>query len=135
MSIEIGTIALDDETIDRIAQLVVLKAHLGAETWPPAESGQATTQSNHPSPDTHRTQSEPVQQPQGDPWDNSPQGQQQAQQAAQAASRQTQATPTCQHGPMRYVAAGFSQRTGKAYAAFWGCAGPQGGAKCKSSPA
>lgn len=47
-------------------------------------------------------------------------------------SQQAQA-PMCQHGPMRYVQAGVSQRTGKPYRAFWGCAASQNDpTKCKS---
>jgi hypothetical protein len=44
--------------------------------------------------------------------------------------------PGCQHGAMRYVPAGVSQRTGKPYRAFWGCpADKNDPTKCKSIPA
>lgn len=37
----------------------------------------------------------------------------------------------CNHGPKKWVPPGTSQRTGKPYAGFWACEGPQG-QKCPS---
>jgi hypothetical protein len=55
--------------------------------------------------------------------------------SAGAAQTTPQGNPTCVHGEMRYVAAGFSRSTGKGYAAFWGCSAPRGTQQCKSVPA
>lgn len=33
--------------------------------------------------------------------------------------------PSCQHGPLKVVPGGFSQRTQKAYAPFWACQAPR----------
>lgn len=35
-------------------------------------------------------------------------------------------TPMCAHGPRKFVASGFSQRTGKPYPAFWACPAQRG---------
>lgn len=46
------------------------------------------------------------------------------------------AAPVCVHGPRRYVPAGFSKSTGRAYPAFWGCSAPRGAPdKCATVPA
>jgi hypothetical protein len=79
-------------------------------------------------------------QPQQDPWlpPQNAQAQPQTQQsyAPPAPQQMQQGPPMCAHGPMRYVPAGFSQRTNKAYAAFYGCQAAQGDPnKCKSVPA
>lgn len=51
-------------------------------------------------------------------------GSQQSQQAPQQ-SAPGGPSPECRHGAMKYVAAGVSKRTGKAYNAFWSCQGPR----------
>jgi hypothetical protein len=43
---------------------------------------------------------------------------------------QPQNAPACAHGALKVVPGGFSQRTNKAYAAFWACQGPRG-QQCK----
>jgi hypothetical protein len=80
--------------------------------------------------------SAPVQPAQPDPWQNQAQPPQVPQAPVQTPVQPTAQppvqSPMCGHGPMRYVPAGFSQKTGRSYAAFWGCSAPQGAAKCKS---
>jgi hypothetical protein len=66
-------------------------------------------------------------------------------QAYQGAPQQPQAQPQgqpapnmpqCQHGVRKFVAAGFSQRTGQPYPAFWACQAIRNDpTKCKSLPA
>jgi hypothetical protein len=67
------------------------------------------------------------------------QGQQWPQQPAQSAPQPTYGTPpqaqpqnapACVHGPLKVIPGGFSQKTQKAYAAFWACQGPRG-QQCK----
>ena len=68
----------------------------------------------------------PVQSYQGAP--QTPQAQPQSQPAPNM--------PQCQHGVRKFVAAGFSQRTGQPYPAFWACqANRNDPTKCKSIPA
>lgn len=44
--------------------------------------------------------------------------------------------PSCKHGQMRYVAAGYSQKTGRPYPAFYGCPADRNAPdKCRSVPA
>lgn len=40
--------------------------------------------------------------------------------------QQPQGGPACVHGPLKVIPGGFSQRTQKAYPAFWACQGPRG---------
>ena len=63
----------------------------------------------------------PAQQQRQQSWSNS--GSQQSQQ--QPASAPGGPAPTCRHGEMKYVPAGFSKRTNKSYNAFWSCTGPR----------
>jgi hypothetical protein len=67
----------------------------------------------------------------GRSWSNS--GSQQSQQAP-AASEATGPAPECRHGAMKYVPAGVSKRTNKAYSAFWSCTGPRND-QCDTQPA
>lgn len=64
-------------------------------------------------------------------WSN--RGSQQASQQQQSQQPDGPA-PTCRHGEMKYVAAGFSQRTKKNYNAFWSCTGPRN-EQCDTQPA
>jgi hypothetical protein len=51
---------------------------------------------------------------------------------AGAVQSTSQGAPRCIHGEMRYVAAGQSKKSGQWYAAFYGCAAPQGVQQCRS---
>jgi hypothetical protein len=65
-----------------------------------------------------QTQQQPQQAASGtDPWNGQP---------TQAPAATGAATPTCVHGPLKVVPAGFSQAKQKAYAAFWSCQAPRG---------
>lgn len=123
MSVEILTVSLSDESVEKLAYrtAVLLHERMGGN--------QSTTHSNPPSQNSHSTQSGPNYD--DDPWAGTnatpppSQGQQQQQSNA----------PRCAHGEMRYVPAGFSQSTGRSYDAFWGCSGPRNlprDQKCKS---
>jgi hypothetical protein len=68
----------------------------------------------------------PVQAPWPDGAQPAARPQQPWQQPAQAPVQQQPAAPSCQHGPLKIVPGGFSQRTQKAYSAFWACQAPQG---------
>jgi hypothetical protein len=48
-----------------------------------------------------------------------------SQQQSQPASAPAGPPPTCRHGEMKYVPAGISKRTQKAYKAFYSCTGPR----------
>lgn len=124
MAVEILTVSLSDESILRLADAVAQR--LG---------NQATTESNYPSPEPQGAPSAPVSQGQPDPWS----GQQAPPQQQQAPVQQQPAAggpPTCRHGVMRFVPAGFSQSTGRAYPAFYGCQAARGAPdKCRSVPA
>ena len=139
MSVEILTVSLSDESINNIAEAVIRRIQ--------AIGGAAATQSNPPVAQTPQPAEPSGFQPQADPWTNpapaqaapqatQPAPQSPAQQYQPPAPQQPQQavqTPTCAHGPMRYVPAGFSQSTGRAYGAFWGCPAPRGAPdKCKS---
>jgi hypothetical protein len=70
-----------------------------------------------------------IKKPQDDPqpqksggWSNN--GSQQSQQQP-AQVNQSGPAPTCRHGEMKFVPAGYSQRTKKNYDAFWSCQGPR----------
>lgn len=135
MSVEILSVSLSDESIERIAQRVAQLT-----------GGVPVTQSNPPSPQTTQPAESPGFQPQGqDPWDSATpanQWQPHAQPQQQAPQQQYQAppqqayqqqgqAPVCAHGPMRFVQAGVSG-SGKPYGAFWGCSAPRGPGQCKS---
>jgi hypothetical protein len=164
VAVEILTVSLSDESIEKVAAAVARM--LG---------NQPVAQSNPPAPETQRTQSGGFQQGQADPWVGDapadtgqwPQGGPQAsgniphqgqqfgppptpttsqgvtaypQQGPppnqQNGYQQQGQTPTCNHGAMKYVPAGFSRSTNKAYNAFWGCPAPRGAQdKCRSVPA
>lgn len=136
MSVEILTVSLSDESVERIAQRVAQLTAGGAASYSPVGSpGQTPQPAQSPGPSQ-----------QGDPWANTPvaaysqqqaQPQQQYQQAPQQAPpqptqyQQQGQAPVCAHGPMRFVQAGVSG-SGKAYGAFWGCSAPRGANQCKS---
>lgn len=102
------TINLDDEAIDFLAARIALKL-----------SGMESSQSvNPPEQNTRRTQTDPVSG--NDGWDSGP----------AEPRRPEPEVPTCQHGPMKLVPAGYSKRTGKPYDAFYACQGPRD-AQCK----
>lgn len=150
MAVEILSVSLSDDSLEKLAQRVAQL--LG---------NQPSTQSNPPSPETHRTRSDGVSEGRPDPWvgnapadngqwpqggqqqgqqANGPQGgyqgqQQQGYQQGPPPQRENQApqAPQCMHGEMRFVPAGFSQSSKKAYNAFYGCPAPRGAPdKCKS---
>lgn len=140
MAVEILSVSLSDESVEKVAQRVAQL--LG---------NQPGTLSNPPSSETHRTRSEGVSEGQADPWTgaapadngNWPQGgppasgnvpHQNYQQAQPPPQQQNQGPPepSCVHGTMRYVPAGFSKSSGKAYQAFYGCPAPRGQEQCKS---
>jgi hypothetical protein len=80
-----------------------------------APTGQYPPQSAPPVQSYQGAPQQPQAQPQGQPAPNMPQ---------------------CQHGVRKFVAAGFSQRTGQPYPAFWACqANRNDPTKCKSLPA
>lgn len=82
---------------------------------PVAPSGQYPPQNQPPVQSYQGAPQAPQAQPQGQPAPNMPQ---------------------CQHGVRKFVAAGFSQRTGQPYPAFWACqANRNDPTKCKSLPA
>ena len=118
MSIEILSIDLNDATIEKLADAVARR--LGSQT---------VTQSNPPSAETPSGGNAGLQPGVADPWGTTQPQQQPVQQPAQQPSA---AGPSCAHGPMRFVPAGFSKSTGKAYQAFWGCPASRGQAQCRS---
>lgn len=89
-------------------------------------SGDATEQAQANLQSAGLTQ--PQQQP-ADPWAGQqaapPQYSPQVAAGAPAQPPQ-QASPACQHGPLRVVPGGVSKRTGAAYGAFWACPAPRG---------
>lgn len=119
MSVEILSVSLDDETIEKLSQRV-------------AQLVGAPATGLRPEPQ------EAAPPPQDDPWAGTnaqaaPQAQTQ-QQPAQAQRGPT--VPSCIHGEMRYVPGGFSRSNNKPYAAFYGCPTPRGTPnQCKSQPA
>lgn len=148
MAVEILSVSLSDESIEKIANRVAMLLTASEGNYP-------GTQSNHPSSETHRTQSGGVSQGQADPWTgappadtgqwpqqgqavpSSPQSGYQGQQQGPPPQQENQApqAPRCLHGEMRYVPAGFSKSSGKAYQAFYGCPAPRGQEQCKSERA
>lgn len=122
MALTILTVSLDDASIEAVAQRVV---QLWGNPQPAPQAAPATPPAQPAAPPAAPPQ------PQADPWAPGAQPQPPAAPAAPAAP--TTAAPTCAHGPMRYVPAGFAQSTGRAYAAFWGCPQPKGAPdKCRS---
>lgn len=108
------TVQLDDEAIDFLAARIALKL-----------SGVESSQNvNPPQQNTHRTQTAQVSESDGSGWSN---------EAAPAQDEYRQPepeVPTCAHGPMKYVAGGYSKRTNKPYDAFYACQGPRD-SQCK----
>jgi hypothetical protein len=139
VSIEILTVSLSDESIQRVAEEI----HRRITQQP------ATTSSNPPSPQTPQDAERPGFQQQGDPWLNqnpTPPAQQQQYQPTPSSQTQPQYQPPqqppavqqgppkrfCPHGEMRFVPAGTTQQ-GKQYNAFYGCPLPRGDVnQCKS---
>lgn len=128
MAVEIFTVSLSDESIQGIAR----------EVWRMV-GDKLATESNPPSAQTPQPAASPASAEQGDPWQNQappPQSQGSQPQPYQQSQQQNAQVPTCAHGPMRYVPAGVSQSTGRAYPAFYGCQLPRGAqGKCQSVPA
>lgn len=130
--VNILSVGLDDESLELLAQrtaaLVLAQLANGVTVGQTAAAPAPAAQPP--------AQAAPPQQP-PDPW--AAQRGQQAAPAAPAAPTQggvPTTTPTCAHGPMRHVPAGFARSTGKAYPAFWGCTQPKGAPdQCKSIPA
>lgn len=121
MPVEILTVGLDDAAIEKIAQRVAQLVGGSQPGYQPVTSA----------PAVQATQSAQTPQQESDPWLDSQPPQQPVSQPQQA----QQSGPQCQHGAMRYVPAGFSQGSGKAYRAFWACPTPRGAQdKCKSVP-
>ena len=117
MAVEILTVSLSDESIERIANAI-------ADMLLPAT--RATTHSNHPSPQNpqgaersgFRQESRAPQQS-DDGWDQ-PQQRQQPQDGQEG-------PPMCNCGdPKRWVPPGYSERSGKSYPGFWACPRPRG---------
>ena len=125
MSIEILTVSLSDESIDRI--VTALHARM--------QHPQVTiTQSNPPSAQNPQSAESPGFQQEADPWQNGgvpqtapPQPQPSYQPPAQVQPQQAPGTtPVCAHGPKKWVPPGFSQTTQKSYQGFWACPAPRG---------
>lgn len=57
-----------------------------------------------------------------------------SQRSSQPAPANSGPAPECRHGEMKYVPAGYSQRTKKNYNAFWSCTGPRND-QCETQPA
>ena len=143
MAIEILTVSLSDESIQRVADLVTGKV------LSIMQGGLATTDGNPPSPQTPQDAERQGFQPQGDPWLNqnpTPPAQQQQYQPTPSSQQQPQYQPPqqppavqqgppkrfCPHGEMRFVPAGTTQQ-GKQYNAFYGCPLQRGDVnQCKS---
>jgi hypothetical protein len=118
MAVEILTVSLSDESIEKIALRV--SSMLNAD--------RPVTQSNPPSPQNPQSAERSGFQQEAGGWGNpAPQQTQQAP-PPQAPPQQGQdGLPTCQCGqPMRWVAPGFSQNSGKAYNGFYACPKPRG---------
>lgn len=124
MAVEILSVSLSDETIEGLANAVarLIRNQVLGGSQPAAES-------NPPSSETHRTRRDGVSEGGADPWTgnappppNNP----------QPDPNQAPAAPRCEHGEMRFVKAGFSKNSGKAYNAFYGCPAPRGAQQCKS---
>lgn len=124
MSVEILTVSLSDESIEKLAQRL----------WEIGTGNGAVTLSNPPSPQTPQGAEQPgfqqgpppSQNSAPDPWTQPQAPQQQYQQPAQQAQPQQGQVPTCAHGPKRWVPPGFSQNTGKSYPGFYACPAPRG---------
>lgn len=119
MPIEILTVGLDDDTIDKLAARVAIR--LADEI---ADSNGRIRTANPPAQNTHRTQTDQVSESDGSGWSN---------EAAPAQDEYRQPepeVPTCTHGPMKYVPGGYSKRTNKPYDAFYACQGPRD-SQCK----
>lgn len=145
MSVQILSVALDDETIERLAQRVAAIMQ-GGQPVPTAPAAAPPAQPPAPAAPAAPATSD------YDPWAGTnaapaaaPGAYAAPATAAPAAAPGTYAAgpsaaappanggPVCAHGPMRFVPAGFSKSTGRAYGAFWGCPAPKGAPdKCGS---
>ena len=96
-------------------------------------ANRATGMSNVPDPNAHTSRGSQEE----DPWATSGPGPSQPQpQNRQGPPQGNPSVPRCQHGDMRYVPAGFSQRNQRSYPAFWACpADKNDPSKCKGIPA
>ena len=135
MSVEIMSVSLSDETIERLAQRIAQLA--GQGQWP-------TTQSNPGSSQNPQGAGGPGSQQGGDPWMNqggapSNQGQQnqgyqgqpnngqqyqggqQNQYQGQQGGQQQQGGQNCAHGPMIFQPAGVNRNTQEPYDAYYKC--------------
>lgn len=110
MAVEILSVSLSDESIERLAQ-EVLRLMVNSN------KADLATQSNPPSSQTSQGAERSGFQASDDPWLNSPDAQEQ-----RPAVEQEQAPPRkfCKHGEMRFIPAGVSGN-GKRYNAFYGC--------------
>ena len=121
MSIEILTVSLSDESIQRVAERVAELLN-----GSPVHNNRSTTQSNPPSSQNPQGaersgfQQEARAPQNADPWDDPQPAQNQPQ-------NDQEGPPTCNCGqPKRWVPPGFSQNSGKAYKGFWACPQPRG---------
>lgn len=145
MSVEILSVSLSDESVERLAQRVAQLV-----------GGQPATHSNPPSSQNPQDAAGPASGGNDDPWQNQPpaQNQQQGQYMGQQGQWQQQPVqqqspppqqqtqqynvqgPTCAHGAMRYVPSGVIKsgpRQGQTFPAFYGCPLPKGAqGKCSS---
>lgn len=133
MAVEILTVSLSDDSVERLAQRVAQLMDTAGSPTPTAQSQGPAQSAPQADPWTGPEPSDIGQWPQGGQQQAAPQQSYQAPQQQQYPQAQQGNGPTCNHGPMRYVPAGFSQSSGKAYGAFWGCTAPRGAPdKCKS---
>jgi len=131
-------IDVSDSFLDRLADAVARKMYEGsaahvAENTRQEAPGRTETREQAPAYTPGRAGAQNGSQGQGgatlDPWQSAGTTTVQnpgyapnvAPVSAQTGSSAPAAVPSCQHGPMKYVPAGFSQRTGKPYPAFWSC--------------
>ena len=96
-------------------------------------ANRATGMSNVPDPNARIQQGSQEE----DPWATSGPGSSQPQnRQGSPQGNQSPPVPRCQHGDMRYVPAGYSQRNQKSYPAFWACPADRNDpSKCKGIPA
>ncbi|GAA3473842.1 hypothetical protein [Nonomuraea roseola] len=106
------------EAVKTVRVYGLLKDALGVE---PVAQGQAARPAAQPRQAAPRQTQRPQRAPEGQdaPWpDEAPPGEEE---------------PYCDHGPMKYVAAGTSKATGKPYKAFWACTADRNDPnRCKS---
>jgi hypothetical protein len=125
VSIEIMKVGLDEATIDLLAERV-------------AQRLQSVTPSRS---DTHSERRPDVSSGGDQGWQSEPSERADAQPASERRSDSTRGgsdsarrgpdlrnparRPVCDHAEMNFVKAGYSERAGKSYPAFWACSGPR----------